>query len=149
MLELLSDVLLEYGLDLNSKKTKILCNEQVNEETIHCITKCGSIEILAANQKHKYLGRMFCGEVRNRGKIAVNHRISCAWMKYHALQHVFEDKHVPIHLRLKLFESAITPTVVYSLETCPLTENLQEKLNVVQRTTLRRIVGWICANEDT
>ena len=149
MLELLSDVLLEYGLELNSKKTKILCNEHVNEETVHCITKCGSIEILAAAEKHKYLGRMFSGEIRNRGKVAVAHRISCGWMKYHALQHIFEDKHIPICLRLKLFDVAITPTILYSLETCPLTDHLQERLNIVQRTMLRRMVGWVCRADDT
>ena len=67
MLELLSEVLSEYGLELNSKKTKILSNETFGGESVHCITKCGCIEILAVDQKYKYLGRMFCGAVQNRG----------------------------------------------------------------------------------
>ena len=79
----------------------------------------------------------------------VNHRIQCGWMKYNGLQHIFEDKHVPIRIRLKLFGAVITPTILYSLETCPLTENLQELLNIVQRTMLRRLVGWVCTNDDT
>ena len=149
MLELLSEALSEYGLELNSKKTKILSNETVGEESVHCITKCGCIEILAVDQKYKYLGRMFCGAVQNRGKVAVSHRISCGWMKYHALQNIFEDKHIPICLRLKLFDAAITPTILYSLETCPLTDNLQDRLNVAQRTMLRRLVGWVCSDDDT
>ena len=68
------------------------------------------IEQLSEHQKHKYLGRMFSGEVRNRGRVAVEHRISCGWMKYHALQQVFEDKHFPIRLRLKLFDVASSST---------------------------------------
>ena len=30
-----------------------------------------------------------------------------------------------------------------------MTEYLQEKLNVVQRTMLRKMVGWVCTSEDT
>ena len=92
---------------------------------------------------------MFSGEVRNRGRIAVEHRISCGWMKYHALQQVFEDKHIPIKLRLKLFDAAISSTVLYSLESCPLTEKLLYRLDVVQRTMLRRMIGWVSFKEDT
>ena len=64
-------------------------------------------------------------------------------MKYHALQQVFEDKHIPVKLRLKMFDAAITSTVLYSLETCPLTEKKLHRLDVVQRTMLRRIIGWV------
>ena len=107
------------------------------------------VEMLSNEQKHKYLGRMFSGEVRNRGKVAVEHRIRCGWMKYHSLQYTFEDKHIPVKLRLKLFEAAITSTVVYSLETCPLTENLLYRLDVVQRTMLRRIIGWVSVSDES
>ena len=96
-------------MELNVGKTKILCNAFVGEGNVHCITKCGSIEIVAANEKHEHLGRMLRGEVSNRGTIAVNHRIQCGWMKYHGLQHNFEDKHVPIRLRFKLFDAVIRP----------------------------------------
>ena len=106
------------------------------------------IDQLSENQKHKYLGRMFSGEVRNRGRVAVEHRICCGWMKYHALKQVFEDKHIRIRLRLKLFDAAISSTVLYSLETCPLTEKLLHRLDVVQRTMLRRIIGWVHFGDD-
>ena len=42
-------------------------------------------------KKHKYLGREFSGEVRTRGKVAVEHRLSFGWMKYKAFQaHLYE-----------------------------------------------------------
>ena len=44
--------------------------------------------------------------------------------------------------RLKLFDSVITPTVLYSLSTTPLTEAQLRKLDATQRKMLRRIVGW-------
>ena len=99
MLELLVPVFLEYGLELNASKTKILCNEVASDQSTYCIIECGDIEILTATQKHKYLGRAFSGEVRCRGSIAVEHRISCAWMKYKGFQHILENKHIAIKLR--------------------------------------------------
>ena len=87
--------------------------------------------------------------MRSRGKIAIEHRIQCGWMKYHPLQSTFEDHHIPIKLRLKLFDAAITATVLYSLETCPLTEGLLQRLDVVQRKMLRRIIGWISASDES
>ena len=149
MLEGLSKVLLEYGLELNQLKTKILCNETVGGESTYCITNCGAIEFLGSSQKLKYFGRMFCGDVNARGVVAVNHRISCAWMKYRNFQHIFEDKHIPFGLRLRLFEAVVTPTVLYSLETCPMTQKLQNQLDVVQRTMVRKLIGWVCSTEHS
>ena len=52
-------------------------------------------------------------------------------------------------LRLKLFDAIISSTVLYGLETCPLTEKVQKRLDVVQRTMFRRMVGWLCSADDT
>ena len=149
MLESLVDVLYEYGLELNVNKTKILSTEVAHEDKTYLITDHGAVEIVAAKSKHKYLGRGFCGELRNRGAAAIEHRLTCAWMKYGMLKHVFEDKHLSMQLRLKLFDSVITSTLVYSLETCPLTESMCTRLDGVQRKMLRRMVGWIIQPEDT
>ena len=80
MLELLVPIFAEYGLELNAQKTKLFSNEDVNEDTTYCSTDYGDIEVLSATQKHKYLGRTSTGEVRTRGKSAVDHRVSCGWM---------------------------------------------------------------------
>ena len=147
MVELLAKVLREFGLDLNTSKTKILSTEDNNDAPVYCITECGTIEVLATTSKYKYLGRMFSGNVRDRGRIAVEHRICCGWMKFKALQHIFQDKHIPVKLRLKLFDAAISSTVLYSLESCPITESIQSRLDVVQRTMLRRLISWISFTE--
>ena len=80
MLELLVPIFSEYGLQLNASKTKIFCSDVASNESIYCVTECGDIEILSATKKHKYLGREFSGEVRARGKVAVEHRLSCGWL---------------------------------------------------------------------
>ena len=95
------------------------------------------------------MGRRFPGDLRRRGQEALTHRVSCAWAKFRALEETLLDKQVSIRLRLKLFDAVVTPALLYSLETCPLTENQRERLNAVQRRMLRRIVGWVCFEEET
>lgn len=148
MLGILVDVLKEYGLELNVQKTNLFSTDIAKDVPCYCDRTCGMIEQVLEYQKHKYLGRMFSGEVRHRGRMAVENRISCGWTKYHALQHVFEDKHIPIKLRLELSDAAISSTVLYSLETCPLGEKLFHRSDVVQRKMLRRIIAWISFSEE-
>ena len=56
MLESLVEVLREYGLELNMQKTKILSTHSAPLDQLFLITNQGSVEILAARSKHKYLG---------------------------------------------------------------------------------------------
>ena len=128
MLELLVPIFAEYGLELNAQKTKVFNNEIASENTTYCITSFGTIEILSATQKHKYLGRTFTGEARTRGKTAVEHRISCGWMKYKAFENILQNKHISIRLRLKLFDAIVSSTTLYGLETCPMTETNQAQI---------------------
>ena len=81
MVELLAEVLGEFGLELNSTKTKMLSTVHVEESPMYCITDCGDIEILGVRSKQKYLGRVFTSNVKSRGKVAVEHRLCCGWMK--------------------------------------------------------------------
>ena len=52
------------------------------------------------------------------------------------------SREVSLRLRLKLFDTAVTPTVLYSLDTCPLTQRNADRLNTAQRKMRRAIVGW-------
>ena len=70
-------------------------------------------------------------------------------MKYKAFEHVFEDKQVNLKLRFKLFDSIISPTLMYGVETTPLTLQALERINIVQRSMPRKMVGWICCAEDS
>ena len=49
----------------------------------------------------------------------------------------------------KLFKSVVPSTALYGLETSPLTKSLLHRIDVVQRAMLRRIIGWVCYNDDT
>ena len=54
-----------------------------------------------------------------------------------------------LNLRLKLFQSIISPTVCYSLDTSPLTDALKSRLDVTYRVMLRRMIGWVSSTGDT
>ena len=113
MLEKLASILQSYGLELNMKKTKIMSTSCPRETTTVCITEYGPVDILGSIDRHKYLGRCFCGDLKIRGKSVVDHRLSCACMKYKEFQHVFEDNQVSIKLGFKLFGSITSSTFVY------------------------------------
>ena len=149
MLEKLTSILKLYGLNLNMKKTKIMSTTSPAETTQVCITDFGPIDILGANDRQKYLGRLFSGDLKTRSKSAIDHRLSCAWMKYKAFQHVFEDKQVSVKLRFKLFDSIVSSTLLYGLETVPLSQQMLNRIDITQRTMLRRIVGWVSYADDS
>ena len=65
-----------------------------------------------------------------------------AWSKFHLFKGSLTNKHVDVKLRLRLFNSVVTPSALYGLTTAPLTEADFEKLAVAQRRMLRRIIGW-------
>lgn len=131
MMEKLADILRKYGLELNADKTKILSTAYAPDREVKYHSRYGSIEHIARDSAHRYLGRRFPGDLRNRGSVAVEYRIVCAWIKYNQFRHVLEDKMVSIRVRFKLFDSIVSSTVLYSLDSCPISSKLEDRLNVV------------------
>ena len=56
---------------------------------------------------------------------------------------------VRVKLRLRLFDASVSPSLLYSLDSCPLIACQLEKLNVVQRRMIRQVVGWVSARDMT
>ena len=106
------------------------------------------VDIIRSACSHKYLGKSLPGDLSKRGQRNLDHRLSCAWRRFHELQHTLCNRKIPVHLRLKLFESVVSPTVLYSLSTTPLTTTQCERLDGVQRKMLRRIVGWVRLGDE-
>ena len=100
------------------------------------------VEILQKGGSHKYLGRMFSGSLESRSQRNLDHRTSCAWLKFHEQRATLVNKHIPIHLRLKLFVSVVTPSALYSLSSTPLTATQLGKLGATQRRMIRKMIGW-------
>ena len=151
MLEILSAELVGVGLSINGSKTKILTtdlNASSSENPLYVDVAGSMVEILRRGTVHKYLGKVFCGNLRNRGQCNLSHRMQCAWWKFHQLRTTLENKNIPLKLRLKLFDAVVSPTILYSLSTTPLTSAQVEKMDVTQRRMLRKIVGWIRFDDE-
>ena len=124
MLEILSAELVGVGLSINGSKTKILTtdlNASSSENPLYVDIAGSMVEVLRRGTVHKYLGKAFCGNLRNRGQCNLSHRMQCAWWKFHELRTTLENKNIPLKLRLKLFDAVVSPTILYSLSTTPLT----------------------------
>ena len=100
------------------------------------------IEIMTESEKHKYLGRMFNGDLVSRSTDVYAHRCQCAWMKFHQNHDALTDKNISIRLRLIFFQSVISATILFGLGQIPMPRSLLDKLDALQRRMIRRIVGW-------
>ena len=109
----------------------------------------GRIPVLERVARHKYLGVSIPGDVTARGSTNVRYRVECVWHKFCKIKTALTDRHVHIKLRLKLFSAVITPCILYSLITTPMLASDYEKIEVVQRKMLRRIIGFSKLNEET
>ena len=137
---------------MNAAKTKILTTDAATSSRTSPVTAelmGTSIEIVCGSATHKYLGRKFPGNLRNRGQCNLEFRLSCAWLRYHSLHSTLTNKRIPLKLRLKLFDCVVSPTALYSLCTTPLTTGQLEKLDATQRKMMRKIVGWQRASDET
>ena len=109
----------------------------------------GFIEVVRSPDQHKYLGVRFSGDLRKRGQAMLAGRIKCAWGKFHKFRKDLTNKHIDIKLRLKLFDSVVTPSALYGLTAAPLTAVQVERLAITQRKMLRLMVGYVKNPEDS
>ena len=146
MLQLLHDELRRVGLEMHESKTKVLTSVHVSQNTLS--VRGLSVEILPVDASHKYLGKLLCLDATSRLDTAFNHRLGVAWGKFNSLRRWLVNRHIPMKLRLKLFESTVQPTALFGLVALPLGSRNLERLAATQRKMLRNIVGWVRHAED-
>ena len=64
-------------------------------------------------------------------------------MKFNQHRETLLNRHVSLKLRLKFFDSIISPAILFGLTTVPLSAAQLSKLDIVRRRMLRSIVGWV------
>ena len=72
------------------------------------------------------------GDLLERGTTEIAHRIQCVWFKFGKYARVLTNKSISVKLRLKLFDAAISPTILFGLCTLPVHETCLKKIDVVQ-----------------
>ena len=141
MLALLKEELANIGLEMHESKTKIITS--FNETNIDFIDVNGLLlEVLLDNKAHKYLGRMLsCSDARGKGEVA--NRTKTARGAFQKHRRRLTNRHIPMQLRLKLFDSVVNPSALFSLATLPMTSSMISLIGVVQRKMVRSIIGWV------
>ena len=100
-------------------KTKILSS--FNDSGVDRLLVRGmALDILALDSSHRYLGRLVSMS-EDRCSIEVSNRIRAAWAKYAQHRRWLTNRCVPLHLRLKLFDSVISPSALFASGSLPLT----------------------------
>ena len=96
------------------------------------------IEILNSEHHADYLGTAVRLAAIEDEEVAS--RISKAWAKYGTFRSEFRDRQVPIELRLKLFDTVITPTILYGSEAWPTKRSSQQKLHATLMKMMRLLI---------
>ena len=147
MTKLLIKEFSKIGLHLNASKIKILTTDVVHYDLLEI--GGDMVEILHGNNCYRFLGRHLPGVLENKGNVEVNHRIQTSWMKFGKFSRILGNRKVLIKLRLKLFGEIVSPSLLFGLSVLPLCQSHLEKINIVQRKMLRKIVGWVrCATDN-
>ena len=148
MLEILIEELHGIGLALNPSKTKLFTTFGVDTPTL--IEVAGHfLEVVTRQESHKYLGKMLSGNFIERRVADLAYRKKCAWNKFHKFKHILLNKHISLRLRLKFFDSVISPTILFGLATTALPKSEISKLDSLRRRMLRHIVGWARVEGET
>ena len=141
MLLLMHDESEASGLHLHPEKTKIISSTNREHRPRQKFVRVGDmkIEVLPRDGKIKYLGRQITFE--NATVVELSNRIKAAWAKFMQFKHELTKKTYSLSDRLRLFESVVTPTVLYGSETWTLTAEMARLLKTTQRRMLRMILG--------
>ena len=95
MLELLVVELSRAGLQLNTSKTKLFTTSYL-EHPLY-IDGCDDfLAVLWGEDKHRYLGRTICGDLKRRGLVELQHRFQIGWMNFHKHKYILTNKHIAL-----------------------------------------------------
>ena len=98
-----------------------------------------NIEVLQRGEFTMYLGRALC--LSDTHEVELHHRMRKAWAKFGILRQELIDKTIPLHLRLKLFHTVVSPTALYGSGSWVMTNSRDATLKTTQMKMLRAIVG--------
>ena len=93
------------------------------------------VDILKENEAEKYLGRKLC--FRDSCQVELQSRLNAGWAAFHINKRELCNKYYSTQDRVRLFQAAVTPTVLYELAAWGLTQVMESKLRTTWRKMLR------------
>ena len=146
MLRELAVAVKKVGLCIHPKKTKIIANcwgrrgAGVKYEAFKLEGE--EIHTLRPEESTMYLGRLLnIYDTAEMHDVELNNRIAAGWRKFWAQRHELTSSSFSLKSRLKLFDSTISPCVLYGSGCWTLTADRIRKLQTNQRRMLRMIVN--------
>jgi hypothetical protein len=128
------------GLELHPAKTKILHNNIGYGTGVKNAKICGmDIEVLDPTGNTEYLGRAL--SLTDTHDVELKHRIKKAWAKFGMHRQELTDKAISLTLRLKLFNSVVTPSVLYGSSTWVMTSSKEAMLRTMQIQMMRSMLA--------
>ena len=125
------------GMEMNKKKTKIMCNEIARKRSRKGIIVDG--EQLEEVNEYKNLGRLLAPG--NEMAKEIDERVTSAWKRFGQYSTFLRDQRIPMCLKRKIMNTVILPKMKYGAETWSLTNHQREKLAVTQRSVERSMLG--------
>jgi len=139
MVEMLIKELASIGLHVNGKKTKIITNASPSYNYFDISGEL--VTVLGNNEAHRYLGRLLCGNLSDRAATEIKNRLQNSWYKFSQYSRTLTNRNISIKLRLKLFDSVITPSILFGLAALPVTQAHLDKVDATQRKMIRKC--WV------
>jgi hypothetical protein len=141
--QMIADVSVEgakIGLQLHPEKSKIMntgigCGSGVRNAKVEGM----SIEVLEAGASAMYLGRSLTWKDTHYTELA--HRLKKGWAKFGTYRQELTDRAIPLHLRMKLFHSVVTPTILYGCCSWVMNTSREAALRTTQMKMLRVLLG--------
>ena len=99
-----------------------------------------AVEVLNNKCAERYLGRLF--SVDNFHEKEIENRIAAGWASFTKFKSELCCKNISLNKRIMLFDSVVTPRVLYGAAAWTLTRTLEKKLLVARRRMLRMIFGY-------
>jgi len=96
-------------------------------------------EVLEVVEQYIYLGQVITFN-KNMQMAEIKRRTRMGWAAYSNQKHIFKSD-MPQHLKQKVFDQCILPTLTYGCETWTLTDAIVKKLKVTQRAMERSMLG--------
>ena len=125
----------KYGLNLNLAKTKMLTNLAANEQAYGLDISGEKVEILEANAVEKYLGTKLC--LNDCDDSELTFRIASAWAAFGKYRSELCNRSLSAKLRIRLFDSVVTPCALYASSCWALTSERVRRLWATWRKLLR------------
>ena len=146
---LLDAVFSRFGLSINLNKTETMILNHSSEATYpSTIININNSELNNVSD-FKYLGSYIQYNQPNTGERELNHRIQLATAKFAQMSRVLQNFSINLRTRILFLNSFVRSRLVYSCQNWNLNSNQMDRLDVVYRTFLRKMIrgGFKCIDE--